>query len=129
MQEIYDIPLHDIKSNVDIEEYSLYYLIGLNVLLVLLIMAGLYLLVRWIKHKKQVTLRKQHAKELKNLDLTHTKDAAYALSFYGATFKEDTPRHKNPTKSSLMHLSPTSTRGRSQRLTRRHSILLSSIEE
>lgn len=94
MQEIYDIPLHDIKSNVDIEEYSLYYLIGLNVLLVLLIMAALYLLVRWIKHKKQVTLRKQHAKELKNLDLTHTKDAAYALSFYGATFKEDTPRHK-----------------------------------
>ncbi len=93
MQTSYDIPLHDIKANIPIEEYSLYYLIGLNVALVLLIMAGLYLLLRWFKNKKRYSKRKADAKLLKNLDLTNTKEAAYALTLYGATFKDDTPRH------------------------------------
>jgi len=93
MQEVYDIPLHDIKPLVDIEEYSLYYLIGLNFVLILIIMGLLYLFFRWMKNKKKYNKRKEHSKILKSLDLGDTKNAAYKLTLYGSTFKEDTPRH------------------------------------
>ncbi len=51
-QQSYDIPLHDIKPIVEVQEFSLYYFSALVVVGTLLGLFILYLLVRWIKRKK-----------------------------------------------------------------------------
>ena len=93
MAQNYDIPLHDIKPLVEIQEYSMETLIALNIGVILFIMLIIYLLLRWLKNKKRFNLRKEHKRNLLELSLENAKDAAYALTKYGATFKEDTPRH------------------------------------
>lgn len=92
MQNI-DIPLHDIKPLVDIQEYSLYYFLGLVSLAIFLACAIAYLLYLWFKRRKAFNIRKEHSKLLNAVDLSETKKAAYAITAYGATFAEDSPRH------------------------------------
>lgn len=89
----FDIPLHDIKPIVAIEEYSLYYFLGLVSLALLLACGIIYLLYVWLKRKKAFNIRKEHSKLLNALDLSETKKAAYAITAYGATFAEDSPGH------------------------------------
>ena len=96
MQEVkqqFDIPLHDIKPLVEIEEYSLYYLMGVIALGVIIFIAISYLLYLWYKKRDQFNVRKHHLKCINELDLSDTKSTAYALSLYGLTFKDDSPRH------------------------------------
>lgn len=93
MAQNFDIPLHDIKPLVEIQEYSFEYLIALNLVLILIFMGLLYLFFRWLKNRNKYNLRKDHAKLIKALELHDTKAAAYKLTLYGATFKDDTPRH------------------------------------
>ncbi|OIP53534.1 MAG: hypothetical protein AUK54_08605 [Helicobacteraceae bacterium CG2_30_36_10] len=92
MQNI-DIPLHDIKSIVAIEEHSLYYFLGLVSLALLLACGIIYLLYVWFKRRKAFNIRKEHMKLLNAVDLSETKKAAYAITAYGSTFSEDSPRH------------------------------------
>ena len=90
----FDIPLHDIKPIVEIEEYSLYYLlglIGLGIIILGLIVYGVYI---WYKKRNAFNLRKNHLQLIHDLDLSDTKNAAYGISSYGLTFKDDSPRHK-----------------------------------
>lgn len=93
MNENYDIPLHDIKPLLEIQEYSLYYLIALISVAAIVLLGVLYLLYRWLKHRKRFNIRKEHLKALKSLSFEDRKKGAYALTLYGATFKDDTPRH------------------------------------
>jgi len=90
----YDIPLHDIKPLVDVEEYSLYYFLGTS--FVVLIVLGLlsYLLYKYMKKRNAFNIRKEHFKLLNTLDLSNTKQSAYAITNYGLTFKDDSDRHK-----------------------------------
>ncbi|WP_457747271.1 hypothetical protein [Sulfurimonas sp.] len=92
MQKV-DIPLHDIKPLVDIQEYSIYYFSAIVVVLSILLVAFLYLAYRWIKHRNRFNIRKEHNKLLQEVDLNDAKKAAYDLTFYGATFKDDSLRH------------------------------------
>jgi N-acetyl-anhydromuramyl-L-alanine amidase AmpD len=94
MDQNYDIPLHDIKPLVEIQEYSMEYLIAINVVLIIIIMAFLYILFKWFQDKKKYNERKEHFKILENLDMNDTKNTAYKLTLYGYTFKDDTPRHQ-----------------------------------
>ena len=106
VQQQFDIPLHDIKPLVPIEEYSFTYLVTLSTLAVLIISALLYLLIRWFLKRNRFSLRKEHLKILTELDLGKTKESAYALTRYGETFKNDTPRHQVAYKEMFEALTP-----------------------
>ena len=94
MQQNYDIPLHDIKPLVEIQEYSMEYLIALSFVAFVILIGGIYLLFRWLQNRKRYNKRKDHLRLIKELNLSDTKETAYKLTLYGATFKGDTPRHE-----------------------------------
>lgn len=92
-KQSFDIPLHDIKSIVEVDEYSLYYLLGASFFILLFLLVVAYFLYKWFKTKKKFNLRKENYKALNSLDLSDAKKCAYAITSYGATFKDDSPRH------------------------------------
>ncbi|QFR49083.1 hypothetical protein FJR48_04825 [Sulfurimonas lithotrophica] len=93
-QQSYDIPLHDIKTIVEVEEYSLYYLLGISAAAIVVLFGIGYLIYKYFKNKNRYNERKEHFKIINSLDLSDTKKAAYAISLYGATFKDDGDRQK-----------------------------------
>ena len=101
-----DIPLHDIKPLVEVHEYSLYYFLGLSTLAVVLLFGALYLLYRWYKHRKRFNLRAEHYKQLHAIDLSETKNAAYAITRYGATFRDDGDRQREMYANVVERLAP-----------------------
>lgn len=88
-----EIPLHDIKPLLEIQDYSFYYFLGVIILLFVLVLGISYLLYRYFKNKKTFNIRKEHHKILNNIDINETKKAAYELTQYGATFKDDSERN------------------------------------
>ena len=99
MQKQYDIPLHDIKPLVEIQEYSLYYSLGLALLILFVVVAFIYLAYRWFAKRNAFNIRKEHSKLIANLDFKDTKKSAYLITLYGATFKDDSPRHSSMYKN------------------------------
>ena len=91
-QKIYDVPLHDIKTIVEVQEYSFYYLLGAISLAILTLVVLVYLIYKFIQKMNAYSERKEHLKLLNSLDLTDTKNAAYAISKYGVTFANDGER-------------------------------------
>jgi len=100
------IKLHDIKPLMEVSDYSLYYLIALSVGVFVLILGFVYLLWRYLKRKKRYNKRKDYAQKLIEIDLSKTKDAAYALTHYGALFADDSTRHKEMYENLTHRLSP-----------------------
>jgi len=92
-EKSYDIPLHDIKPLLEVQEYSLYYLLGASVIALIFLMGIIYLLYSYIKKRNAYNIRKEYIKNIKNLDFSDTKKTAYLISFYGEIFKDDSPRH------------------------------------
>jgi len=93
-EQSYDIPLHDIKTIVEVKEYSLYYLLGASAIGLIIFFAIVYLMYKFIKNRNSYSERKEHFKILNELNLSDTKNTAYAISLYGATFKDDGERQK-----------------------------------
>lgn len=93
MQQSYDIPLHDIKPIIEVQEYSIYYFFALVAVAVLVALGVIFLLIKWLKGRKRFNLRKHHQRLLKELDISDAKAAAYALTLYGETFASDSQRH------------------------------------
>lgn len=93
LDKTYDIPLHDIKPLLEVQEYSFYYFIAIVSVVSIIMLAGLYLLYKYFRERNRYNKRKDHFAVLEALELANTKQAAYALTHYGATFKDDTPRH------------------------------------
>lgn len=89
----FDIPLHDIKPIVEIEEYSFYYFLSLSTVAFLVVCVIAYLLYLWFKRRTAFNIRKEHKKLLNSVDLSDTKKAAYLVTLYGATFSSDSERH------------------------------------
>jgi len=98
-QKIYDVPLHDIKTIVEVQEYSFYYLVGAISLAVLALIVLLYLIYKYIQKLNAYNERKEHLKLLNLLDLSDTKNAAYAISRYGITFSNDGQRESEMYKN------------------------------
>jgi len=98
-QKIYDVPLHDIKTIVEVQEYSFYYLLGSVFLAVLALSVLVYLIYKYIQKLNAYNERKEHLKLLNLLDLTDTKNAAYAISRYGITFANDGVRESEMYKN------------------------------
>lgn len=96
MQDInksFDIPLHDIKPIVDIQEYSLYILLGISLVVLLVVLGVSYLIYKWIKARNAFNIRAEHFKIINSLDLSDTKNAAYTITSLGLTFRDDSERH------------------------------------
>lgn len=93
-EQSYDIPLHDIKPIVEVQEYSLYYFLGIVFIVLLLIGALGYLIYKYFQKRNTFNLRKEHFRLLNSLDLKKSKESAYLITSLGATFKDDSPRHK-----------------------------------
>lgn len=89
-----EIPLHDIKPLLEIEDYSFYYFIGIVTVVTLIVLGVVYLLYKHFRTKNRFNIRKEHLQLLKNIDLKETKKAAYQLTEYGATFQNDSERHQ-----------------------------------
>lgn len=102
----FDIPLHDIKPIAEVQEYSLYYLLGASVLTLVLLGLSGYLLYKYFSAKKRFNIRKEHLGLLRSLDLGDAKKSAYALTLYGATFKDDSLRHKEMYENLTARLQP-----------------------
>ena len=98
-QKIYDVPLHDIKTIVEVQEYSFYYLLGAIFLAILALSVLAYLIYKFIQIRNAYNERKEHFKLLNSLDLTDTKNAAYAISRYGITFANDGVRESEMYKN------------------------------
>lgn len=96
--------LKDVKGLVEIEDYSIYYFSALVVIVSILVLALLYLLFTFLKHRKKENIRKIALEKLLNIDLSDTKKAAYELTKYGAVFKDDSTRHFEMFKNLLDHL-------------------------
>jgi hypothetical protein len=92
--EILNIPLHDIKPLIEIQEYSFEYLIAIGIFVSLLLVGVGYLLYRYFKNKNKFNIRAEHSKLLHSISLKDTKEAAYKITLYGLTFKDDSLRHK-----------------------------------
>jgi len=99
IQKVYDVPLHDIKSIVEVQEYSFYYFLGAVFLAVLALSVLAYLVYKYIQKRNAYNERKEHLKILNSLDLTDTKNAAYAISRYGITFATDGERESEMYKN------------------------------
>ena len=89
-----EIPLHDIKGLVEIQDYSLYYFSVLVIVGFILFLGALYLLYKFLQNRKKFNLRKEHAKLLHKIKFSDAKKAAYEITQLGSTFKDDTPRHE-----------------------------------
>jgi len=101
-----DINLHDIKPIMEVDENSLYYLLGISFFVFLLACGIIYLLYKYIKNKNRFNIRKEHYKLLCAVDTTDTKKAAYAITLYGYTFRDDSPRHTEMFSNLLRKLEP-----------------------
>jgi len=84
-----DIPLHDIKPLIEIQEYSLYYFVALVAFVLIVVIALLYLAYKYIKNRNGFNIRVEHLKLLHESNLDDAKKAAYELTLYGATFADD----------------------------------------
>jgi hypothetical protein len=63
--------------------------------LVALLVGGVaYLIYMWLKKRNAFNIRKEHLKLLNSLDLSDAKQSAYAITNYGLTFRDDSPRHQ-----------------------------------
>ena len=73
--------INDIKPLVDVNEYSLYFLTTMITLLLIFLVFIILFLIKKIKQTK-TNYRKIYIQELKNINLAHSKDAAYAMTKY-----------------------------------------------
>ncbi len=103
-EKIYDVPLHDIKTVVEVQEYSFYYLLGTVFLCILVLIAFGYFIYKYIQKRNAYNERKEHLKLLNSLDLSDTKNAAYAISRYGLTFANDGQRESEMYKNIISRL-------------------------
>lgn len=99
-----EIPLHDIKPLLEIPDYSLYYFIGLIVVSLIVLYFVIYFIYKWIIKKSSFNVRAEHKRLLDEVNFDDSKKAAYDITFYGATFKDDTPRHTKSYEELQEHL-------------------------
>ncbi len=101
-----DIPLHDIKPLVEIEDYSFWMLNGLIIAGVLLLAALLFLLWRYLKERHRYNHRKVCFKALESVSFANSKVAAYAVSRHGLCFADDSDRVKEAYYNLVSKLEP-----------------------
>ena len=87
-----DIPIHDIRPLLEVNDNSLYILI-LFVIIAMAMLIGVIFLVRYFIRKKEQNQRIVQFKQLESIDFSNPKEAAYTISEYGRFFRDDSSRH------------------------------------
>ncbi|MCD4756639.1 MAG: hypothetical protein K8R39_00020 [Arcobacteraceae bacterium] len=82
------LQINDIKTIVEIPDYSIYFYYGLIILAFSLFLASLYFVYNYFKSKKH-SLEKEYLFILKNIDLSNQKNSAYTISKYGRLLVKD----------------------------------------
>ena len=100
----YDIPLHDIKPLMEVNDTS-FYMFLLLILAVLLVLAYIaYKIYAYIEQKRAFNIRKEHLKALKELKFDSSKKSAYEFTKYAYTFSKDSHRMAEAYKNLLKAL-------------------------
>ena len=102
----YDIPLHDIKPLLEVQEYSFEYLLVLIALGSLLFIGAAFLLYKYLQNRNKFNIRKEHLHLIKQVEFSDAKKASYDITFYGHTFKDDSERHTKAYEQLLHALEP-----------------------
>lgn len=82
------LQINDIKTIVEIPDYSIYFYYGLIILGFSIFLASLYFVYNYFKSKKH-SLEKEYLFILKNIDLSNQKNSAYTISKYGRLLVKD----------------------------------------
>ncbi len=101
-----DIPLHDIKPLVEIDDYSIYYFSGIIIVIITILVALGFFAWKFYKKRNSFSIRKEHSKLLHNIDFSNPKKAAYEITKYGYTFSQDDERHSEKYENLLSRLAP-----------------------
>jgi len=94
-KQLDSLPLHDIQGLVEVNDHSLLMLIVLVLVTSFLLISALYFLWKYFSKRKRENLRKKAYKELKNIDFSDVKKAAYDITRLGYIFKDDSDRVAN----------------------------------
>jgi len=73
---------------------------------VLLACGIIYLVYRYFKTRNRFDIRKEHYKLLCTIDTKNPKKAAYDITFYASTFKDDSTRHSEMFNNLVSRLEP-----------------------
>lgn len=98
------IKLKDIKPMIPISDNSIYVAVVLIVAATLVVMAVVYLVLRWYKHKNRANKRREYYEKLQNIDFSNPKQAAYDITKYGLIFKDDSPRNSEMYENLIQRL-------------------------
>jgi hypothetical protein len=89
-----NINLRDIKPIVEIPDGSFYIFIALVIVGIIVLLALIYLLYRFIKIRKKINIKKQNLAKLKNINLKDSKKASYEITKLAYYFAKQNPEHK-----------------------------------
>jgi hypothetical protein len=101
-----DIPLHDIKPLVEVNDHTFVMfalLVGVGALLLL---GVLYLLWRFWRHRRRANVRRETFARLESVDFSDSKKAAYAITRDGLLFAGDSPRCSEAYEALVARLAP-----------------------
>jgi hypothetical protein len=87
-----DIPLHDIKPLVEIQDYTVYFLGGAFAVVTFLLLAIVFIVWKQWRLRRLHDRRRRCFAELEAVDFSDAKAAAYAISRLGRCFRDDSPR-------------------------------------
>ncbi|NVJ54706.1 MAG: hypothetical protein HWD90_13560 [Campylobacteraceae bacterium] len=87
---IENIKIHDIKSLVDIPDFSIYIYILLIIIAIFLVVSFIFLIYKIFSNRKK-DLRKEYFKILEEIDFDDSKKAAYTITKYSRLLA-DSPR-------------------------------------
>ncbi len=87
------LKLHDIKGLVEVPDHSLYLFVAVVVGALLLLIALVYVMYRFKGRKKKLNLQKFYLEQLRSVDLSKPKEAAYTLTKYGRLLDKDQPQN------------------------------------
>lgn len=102
----FDIPLHDIKPLMEVNEYSFILFMGLIVIGTILLLGLAYLLFLFLKRRKKENTRKDAYALLQSVDFKDAKVSAYAITAHGFVFAEDSAQTKEAYANLVNRLAP-----------------------
>ncbi len=102
----FDIPLHDIKPLVEVNDNSFILFMSLVIIGAIVITGLAYLLFLFLKRRKKENTRKEAYALLRDVDFKDAKTSAYAITAHGFIFAEDSPRIKEAYENLVNRLAP-----------------------
>ena len=91
---IKNIQIKDIKPPIQISDWSQYILWGLLILAIIILIIGIWFLIKYIKANKKVDPKELWLEELHNIDWSDPKSASYKITKYGRLLAQDDDRRK-----------------------------------